>query len=103
MRIKTGDKVMVISGKDRGKIGKVLQAFPTLELLSIEGINLAIKHIRRRRAGESGQKVQFPAPLPAAKVMLVCPKCGKPTRVGRVAQANGRWERRCGQCQATFA
>lgn len=102
MRIKTGDKVRILTGKDRGKTGKVVQAFPRLRLLSIEGINLSVKHLRPRKGGERGQKVQFPAPLPAAKVMLVCPQCGKPTRVGVVLQPNGKRERRCRRCQATF-
>ena len=103
MRIKSGDNVKVIAGKDRGKTGKVVQAFPRLGLLSVEGINLAIKHLRPRKAGETGQKVQFPAPLPAAKVMLVCPRCGKPTRVGVVVPTTGRRQRRCRRCQAMFA
>lgn len=102
MRIKTGDKVLVMWGKDRGKTGKVLQTFPRLGLLSVEGIHLAVKHLRPRKAGEAGQKVQFPAPLPAAVVMLVCPQCGKPTRVGSAALAGGRRERRCRRCQAAF-
>lgn len=102
MRIKAGDKVTVISGKDRGKTGKVVQAFPQEGLLSIEGINLSVKHLRPRRGGEKGQKVQFPAPMPASKVMLVCPQCGKPTRVGAGVQQNLRHERRCSRCQATF-
>ncbi|MDO8560343.1 MAG: 50S ribosomal protein L24 [bacterium] len=102
MKIKTGDKVMVIRGKDRGKTGKVLQAFPRLGVLSVEGMNLAVKHLRPRRSGEQGQKVQFPAPMPAAKVMLVCPQCGKPTRVGVAVLENGRHERRCHHCKATF-
>lgn len=102
MRIKAGDKVKVIRGKDRGKTGKVVQAFPRQQLLSIEGINLAIKHLRPRKSGERGQKVQFPAPLPAAKVLLVCPQCGKPTRVGAALAGGGRRERRCLRCRATF-
>ena len=102
MRIKAGDKVMVIRGKDRGKTGKVVQAFPRQRLLSIEGINLAVKHLRTRKGGEKGQKVQFPAPLPASKVLLVCPQCGKPTRVGAAVNPNGVRERRCQRCQAAF-
>lgn len=102
MRIKSGDKVMVISGKDRGKTGKVVQAFPRDGALSIEGVNLAIKHLRARKGGERGQKVQFPAPMPASKVMLVCPQCGKPTRVGIAPAQSGARERRCRRCSATF-
>ncbi len=82
MKIKTGDTVKIIAGKDRGKTGKVLQVFPELNRVSVEGINLTTKHLRRRSATEQGQKVQFPAPLHASNVMLIDPKSGKPSRVG---------------------
>lgn len=82
MKIKTGDTVKIIAGKDRGKTGKVLQVFPELDRVSVEGINLATKHLRRRSATEKGQKIQFPAPLHVSNVMLVDQKTGKPTRVG---------------------
>lgn len=102
MRIKAGDKVTIIRGKDRGKTGKVLQAFPEYSSLSIEGVNLSVKHLRPRKAGEKGQKVQFPAPMTASKVMLLCPQCNQPTRIGRVKQTDGKIERRCQKCKATF-
>ncbi|MBI4457751.1 50S ribosomal protein L24 [Candidatus Uhrbacteria bacterium] len=82
MRIKKGDNVLVMAGKDKGKKGKIVQVFPQLERVVVEGVNVMSKHLKTRRAGDKGQKIQFPSPLAASKVMLVCPKCGKPTRLG---------------------
>ena len=82
MKIKTGDKIKIIAGKDKGKTGKVLQVFPSKNKASIEGRNLLIKHLRPRKQGESGQRVEFPAPMDLSNMMLVCPKCGKAARVG---------------------
>jgi large subunit ribosomal protein L24 len=81
MNIKKGDKVKVLAGKDRDKTGKVLQVFPSRSRASVEGLNLLIKHLRPRRQGEKGQRVEFPAPMDMSNLMLVCPKCGKATRV----------------------
>lgn len=81
MNIKKNDKIKILAGKDKGKTGKVLQVFPVLNRVSVEGLNLLIKHLRPRRQGEKGQRVEFPAPLNISNVMLVCPKCGKPSRV----------------------
>ena len=81
MRLKTGDKVTVLVGEDQGKTGKILQVFPRLNKASVEGINLMVKHLRKRREGEKGQKVQFAAPVMMDRLMLVCPRCGKATRV----------------------
>lgn len=81
MNIKKNDKVKILSGKDKGKTGKVLQVLARYERVSVEGLNLAIKHMRPRRQGEKGQRIEFPAPLHISNLMLVCPKCGKPTRV----------------------
>ncbi|PIP33477.1 50S ribosomal protein L24 [Candidatus Falkowbacteria bacterium CG_4_10_14_0_2_um_filter_48_10] len=78
--IKKGDKVKIIGGKDRGKTGKVLQVFPRERKVSVEGLNLLIKHLRPRRQGEKGQRIEFPAPLTISNAMLVCPKCGRPTK-----------------------
>ncbi|MCU0679225.1 MAG: 50S ribosomal protein L24 [Planctomycetes bacterium] len=82
MKIKKGDKVKILTGKDRGKTGKVLQVFTRKNRISVEGLNLSIKHMRPRKQGEKGQRIEFPAPISAANLMLVCPKCGKATRVG---------------------
>lgn len=82
MNIKKGDQVKIIVGKDKGKKGKVLQVMVERKRLVIEGLNLRFKHLRPKRQGESGQRIMFPAPLNASNVMVVCPKCGKPTRLG---------------------
>ena len=82
MKIKKGDKVKLLSGKDKGKTGKVLQVFVSRKRASIEGLNLLIKHMRPRRQGEKGQRIEFPAAMDLSNLMLVCPKCNKPTRVG---------------------
>jgi large subunit ribosomal protein L24 len=81
MRIKKNDKVMVIAGKDKGKTGKVMQVFPKENKVVVEGLNNRFKHVRPRKQGEKGQRIEFAAPLDASKVMLVDPKTGKPTRI----------------------
>lgn len=81
MKIKKGDKIKILAGKDKGKIGKVLQVFQSANRASIEGLNLLVKHMRPRKQGEKGQRIEFPAPLNLSNVILVCSKCDKPTRV----------------------
>lgn len=81
MNIKKGDKVQILAGKDKGKTGKVMQVFATRNRISVEGLNLLIKHLRPRRQGEKGQRIEFPAPLDASNMMVVCPKCSKPSRL----------------------
>ena len=82
LKLKKGDKVKILAGKDKGKTGKVLQVFSERSRASVEGLNLLIKHMRPRRQGEQGQRIEFPAPLSISNLMLVCSKCGKATRVG---------------------
>ncbi|HOZ56072.1 MAG: 50S ribosomal protein L24 [Parcubacteria group bacterium ADurb.Bin316] len=82
MKIKKNDKVSIIAGKDRGKTGKVLQIFTNRNRASVEGLNLLIKHMRPRRQGEKGQRIEFPAPIDMSNLALVCPHCGRATRVG---------------------
>ena len=82
MKLKKGDNVLIISGKDKGRTGKVMKAFPKELKILVEGINLKKKHVRPKRNGEKGQIVEVPAPLNASNVKIVCPKCGKATRVG---------------------
>ena len=82
MKIKKNDKVKIMVGKDKGKEGKVLQIFADTNKASIEGLNLLIKHLRPRKQGEKGQRIEFPAPLSITNLALLCPNCGKATRVG---------------------
>ena len=82
MKIKKNDKVKILAGKDKGKEGKVLQIFAADNKASIEGLNLLIKHLRPRKQGEKGQRIEFPAPLSITNLALLCPSCGKATRIG---------------------
>lgn len=82
MKIKKNDTILVISGKDRGKKGKVMNVFPGIFKITVENINLVKKHVRPKKQGEKGQVVQIPKPFPSSRVKLVCPKCAQATRVG---------------------
>jgi len=82
MKIHKGDQILIISGKDRGKQGKVLSAFPDESKLLLEGLNLRKKHAKPKKQGEKGQVIEVPASLSVSNVKLICPKCGKPARVG---------------------
>ena len=82
VHVKTGDTVMIISGKDRGHSGKVLQVSPAEGKVIVEGQNMVTKHVKPRRQGEQGGIVKAEGAMYASKVMPVCPKCGKAVRVG---------------------
>ena len=82
MKIKKGDNVLVISGKNRGKKGKVLRALPGEAKIVVEGVNMRKKHVKPKRAGQKGQIVEMPSVFSVSSVKLVCTKCGKATRVG---------------------
>ena len=95
LHVKTGDTVMIISGKDKGKTGKVLEVSPKEGKVIVEGCNLVTKHVKPRAVGQQGGIVKAEAPLYACKVMPVCPKCGKPTRVGHMVKEDGTKVRVC--------
>ena len=82
MKIKKGDQVKIIIGKDKGKAGKVSRVFLKEGKIIVEGLNLIKKHVRPRKEGEKGQRVEVPAKIANSNVMLVCSKCGKATRIG---------------------
>lgn len=90
----------MLSGKDKGKSGKVLQVFAQEERVVVEGLNLAIKHQRAKKSGEKGQRIQFSSAVNISRVALVCPKCGKNTRVGYKVE-EGKKSRKCAKCQET--
>jgi large subunit ribosomal protein L24 len=108
MKIKKGDTVKILSGKDRAKSGKVLQVVKKGDgiMVVVEGLNLRYKHLRARREREKGQRIMFPAPLDISNVMLVCPHCGKSTRVGyqvlekKTELKREKKQRVCKKCQA---
>ncbi len=100
MNIKKNDKVKILTGKDKGKTGKVLQVLPKENKLSIEGLNLLIKHLRPRRQGEKGQRIEFPSFINASNVMLVCSKCGRSTRVAyQIIKAEGKKDKKVRVCK----
>ena len=99
MRIKKGDKIQVISGKDRGKSGNVLKVIPGSGKILVEKINIIKKHIRPKKEGESGQRVESPVPIDISNAMLLCSKCGKPTRVSYKVSSENKF-RICNKCEA---
>ena len=98
MKIKTGDNVIAISGADRGKTGKVIQVFPTLNKAVVDKVNVRSRHLRAN-GNNKGQKVEYAAPMSAANLMLICPKCQKPTRIGRTTLTDGKKVRVCKHCK----
>jgi len=82
MKIKKNDKVLIISGKDRGKTGKVLRVFPKEGRILVEGVNIVKKHQKPKKEGEKGQVIQLPKPIDASNVKIICPHCGKASRIG---------------------
>lgn len=100
MKIKVSDKVQVMAGKDKGKTGKVLQVLPDMEKVVVEGINVMYKHIRSQKKGEKGQRVQFNGPIVLSNLMLICPKCNKPSRVGvKLGESRKAKARVCKKCK----
>lgn len=98
MKLKSGDKVKVLAGKDKGKEGKIIQVFKTQDKIVVEGVNIMKKHLRSKKRGEKGQKIELSAPMHASKAALLCPKCGKPSRVGYKFEAKEK-KRVCGKCE----
>ena len=98
VHVKTGDTVVVLSGKDKGKQGKVLQVSPKEGKVIVEGLNIATKHVKPRRQGEQGGIVEAEAAMYACKVQLVCPKCGKATRIAHKILEDGSKARVCKSC-----
>jgi large subunit ribosomal protein L24 len=93
LHITKGDTVVVISGEEKGKRGKVLRALPQKGRVVVEGVNIVKRHRRARQQGEESQIVEFAAPIAASKVMLIDPKDDRPTRVRRRIDKDGTVER----------
>ena len=108
MHVKSKDTVIVISGKDKGTKGKITAAFPKLNRVTVEGVNMVTKHQKARNQMQPGGIIHKEMPIDASNVMLVCPKCGKATRVShkveRVADDNDKMNRKmvrvCKKCGA---
>ena len=108
MHVKSKDTVIVISGKDKGTTGKITAAFPKLNRVTVEGVNMVTKHQKARNQMQPGGIIHKEMPVDASNVMLVCPKCGKATRVShkvtREQNDNGKMQRKmirvCKKCGA---
>ena len=99
MNVKKNDTVVVLSGKDKGKKGKVLSVDPESRKVIVEGINVASRHQKPRKQGEEGGIIKKETPIYASKVMTVCPKCDKATRVAHKI-VDGKKVRVCKHCGA---
>jgi large subunit ribosomal protein L24 len=98
VHVKTGDTVIVLSGKELGKKGKILAVSPKEGKVIIEGINMVSKHVKPRKMGEQGGIIKAEGAMYACKVQVVCPHCGKPTRVSHKIYEDGTKERICKKC-----
>jgi large subunit ribosomal protein L24 len=101
MKVKKGDNVVVTTGKDRGKSGKILQVLIKDNAVVVQSLNMRKVHMRPRKQGEKGQIISKESPLDVSNVMLICPKCSKPARVGYQVSKDSK-SRVCKKCNATI-
>jgi len=103
MKFKKGDTVLIISGKDKGKKGKILEAFPKKDQVQVEGVNLKKKHQRPKKQGEKGQVITLPGSIFTSNLKLMCPKCNKPSRVGYKLEGEKKLKVRiCKKCKVNI-
>lgn len=101
-KILSGDEVVVIAGRNKGARGRIRKVVPDADRVVVEGVNIVKKHIKRGRAMQSGI-IEVEAPLHVSNVMLVCPTCGEPSRIGVRRNDEGKNERYCKKCDAVVA
>jgi large subunit ribosomal protein L24 len=99
MKIRRGDRVRVLTGKDRGKEGEVMRVIPERDRVIVDGVNIAKRHTRATRQLQQGGIIDKDMPIPAANVAIICGTCGKPTRAGYRFDDHGRKIRICRKCQ----
>jgi large subunit ribosomal protein L24 len=99
MKVAKKDTVLVISGNDKGKTGRVLRVFPARQRLLVEGVNFIKRHSRPTQTNPKGGIVEKEAPIHISNIMVVCPKCNTPTKVGIKTLEDGRRSRLCKQCR----
>jgi len=97
MRLKTGDQVLIISGKDRGRKGKIIRTLPKEGRVVVEGMNIHKKHVRPKRQGQKGEVVEIATPFDASNMRLICTKCSKAMRV-EYKFVSGKKYRACKKC-----
>jgi large subunit ribosomal protein L24 len=98
LHVKKNDTVVVISGKDAGKKGKVIGSFPADGRILVEGVNMITRHVKPRKAGQQGGLIKQEGTIAASKVMLYCPKCERPVRAKHQVLPDGGKVRVCGRC-----
>ncbi len=99
MKIRKGDRVKIIRGKDRGRDGVVKRVLPSENKVIVEGINIAKKHVKPRGEQQKGGIIRVEKPLDVSKVMVICPSCSQPTRVGFRIDKDGKKYRICRKCE----
>lgn len=97
MKLKKGDEIIVTMGKDKGRKGKIEKIFPKASTVVVPGVNIYKRHKKRRSEKEAGGIMEVPRPLSLGKVALICPKCGKQTRIGYLVTGKEK-ERICRKC-----
>ena len=97
MKLRKGDTVKVLSGNDKGKTGEVLEVIPKTNKIIVKGVNIRKKHIKPRKQGEEGGIISAECAIHSAKANVVCPKCGKATKIGYVEE-KGEKVRVCKKC-----
>lgn len=97
MKIKKNDQVLIISGKDKGRKGKIIEAFPKQGKITVENINLKKKHMRPKKSGEKGQIVELPLAFDVSNTKIICPKCNKAVRMGYRIEGKKKF-RVCKKC-----
>jgi len=98
VHVKKGDTVYILSGKDRGKKGKVLSVIPSKGTVLVEGVNMSTKHKKPRNMYQQGGIIHQESPIDSSNVMLVCDKCKKPTKIAKKIFENGQKARVCKKC-----
>ena len=99
MKLKKGDNVIVLYGNDKGKTGEILEIIPSTQKVIVKGVNIRKKHVKPRKAGEEGGIIPLEYPIHSSKVNVVCPKCGKASKIGYVIE-DGKKVRVCKKCGA---
>ena len=99
MKIKKGDIILIMAGKDKGRKGKVLRTLPGEAMVVVEGMNIRKKHRKPKRSGEKGQVIEMPAPFSVSAVQFICTKCGKAARLGYRIEGQKKY-RVCKKCGA---
>nr|AKQ01667.1 50S ribosomal protein L24, large subunit ribosomal protein L24 [uncultured Microgenomates bacterium Rifle_16ft_4_minimus_22956] len=100
LKLKKGDEILITAGKDKGKRGKIEKVFPKRASVLVPGLNVYKKHMKKRDEQNPGGIISFSRPLVVGNVSLICPKCGKQTRIGYSLEKNKKKFRICRKCKA---